>query len=113
MPGPTPNTYRRVEKPKKASDKPKKSFFEGSGTFLGGLVVILIIRGIIALVGNIGDDSPSRNVYVPQRESSQISEPYDGELDCSDISGTTSVPASDPYDLDRDGDGIGCEPFER
>jgi hypothetical protein len=31
------------------------------------------------------------------------------DLDCSDFSGPVYVSPGDPHDLDRDGDGIGCE----
>lgn len=34
-----------------------------------------------------------------------------GDLDCDDISGTTLIQDSDPHGLDRDGDGVGCEPY--
>ncbi|WP_208853351.1 excalibur calcium-binding domain-containing protein [Streptomyces albofaciens] len=32
------------------------------------------------------------------------------DLDCSDLDGPTHVGTSDPHHLDRDGDGVGCEP---
>ena len=35
------------------------------------------------------------------------------DQDCSDITGPVNVGTSDPYGLDQDGDGIGCEPYER
>jgi hypothetical protein len=31
------------------------------------------------------------------------------DLDCADIDGSVTVTGSDPYRLDRDHDGIGCE----
>ncbi len=36
-----------------------------------------------------------------------------GDLDCSLFAGIVIAPAPDPYGLDRDGDGIGCEPEDR
>jgi micrococcal nuclease len=35
--------------------------------------------------------------------------PITSDLDCSDVTGPVHVTGSDPYRLDRDGDGIGCE----
>lgn len=35
--------------------------------------------------------------------------PVVADLDCSDINGSVRVTGDDPYRLDRDGDGIGCE----
>ncbi|MGN6486893.1 MAG: hypothetical protein ACTHLT_03605 [Devosia sp.] len=36
-----------------------------------------------------------------------------GDVDCSQIPGTVLAPAPDPYNLDKDNDGIGCEPEDR
>ena len=35
--------------------------------------------------------------------------PVVGDLDCGDIDGPVRVTGSDPYRLDADGDGIGCD----
>jgi endonuclease YncB( thermonuclease family) len=35
--------------------------------------------------------------------------PITGDLDCGDINGPVKVTGSDPYRLDADGDGIGCD----
>jgi hypothetical protein len=34
-----------------------------------------------------------------------------GDIDCDQVDGPVAVDGSDPYGLDRDGDGIGCEPY--
>lgn len=36
-----------------------------------------------------------------------------GDIDCDQILGEVLAPAPDPYHLDRDGDGVGCEPEDR
>lgn len=36
-----------------------------------------------------------------------------GDVDCRHFLGEVLAPAPDPYNLDRDGDGIGCEPEDR
>jgi hypothetical protein len=33
------------------------------------------------------------------------------DLDCADIGHSVQVIGSDPYGLDREGDGIGCESY--
>jgi resuscitation-promoting factor RpfB len=35
--------------------------------------------------------------------------PPASDYDCSDVDGPVQVTGSDPYRLDRDGDGVGCE----
>ena len=35
--------------------------------------------------------------------------PVVGDLDCGDVNGPVRVTGSDPYRLDADGDGIGCD----
>lgn len=35
------------------------------------------------------------------------------DVDCSDLHGPVDVRSADPHRLDRDGDGLGCEPAER
>jgi hypothetical protein len=35
------------------------------------------------------------------------------DIDCSDLTGPVFVGAADPYQLDRNGNGIGCEPADR
>ncbi|MBZ4014978.1 hypothetical protein CCS38_04320 [Streptomyces purpurogeneiscleroticus] len=45
----------------------------------------------------------------PSRETQSPELPADGaDIDCSDLPGPTPVDPGDPHDLDRDGDGIGC-----
>lgn len=36
--------------------------------------------------------------------------PYPPDLDCADVNGPIHVTGNDPHGLDRDGDGIACEP---
>lgn len=35
------------------------------------------------------------------------------EVDCSNFPGSVTISGPDAFDLDKDGDGIGCEPEER
>ena len=35
------------------------------------------------------------------------------EVNCANFSGTVQISGSDIFDLDEDGDGVGCEPDER
>jgi hypothetical protein len=35
--------------------------------------------------------------------------PIRGDMNCPDIGHPVSVTGSDPYGLDRDGDGVGCD----
>ena len=35
--------------------------------------------------------------------------PITGDLDCADVNGPVTVRGTDPYRLDNDGDGVGCE----
>lgn len=35
------------------------------------------------------------------------------DVDCSNFAGTVTIAGPDTFDLDKDGDGIGCEPEDR
>lgn len=48
-------------------------------------------------------DRPHQNRRIP------AAPPYPPDVDCSDLSGPVRVTADDPHNLDRDGDGIGCD----
>ncbi|MEV0603093.1 thermonuclease family protein [Streptomyces sp. NPDC050315] len=46
----------------------------------------------------------------PSQDTSPAEPPAGGpDVDCSDLSGPTPVGPDDPYRLDRDGDGVGCD----
>lgn len=56
----------------------------------------------IAVAPQIGATTSCNSSYAP-------CVPVVPDLDCADLSGTVQVLKDDPYGLDRDGDGIGCE----
>ncbi len=73
--------------------------FAGTYTVRDGVIVGADIRaaaGPSPSGGGTGSPSPRPSSGGP-------------DIDCSDLPGPTSVGPSDPYHLDRDGDGIGCE----
>jgi len=56
------------------------------------------------------DDEPSRPPSFPPITLQPWNNTL-GDLDCSDFLGPVYVGTYDPYTLDADGDGIGCEPY--
>lgn len=64
------------------------------------LVGMILFYGWVAFGEEPSSSTPSNNTPAISIQ---------GGLDCADISGSVIVGASDPHDLDRDGDGIGCE----
>lgn len=79
--------------------------------FIGLVVLASLMAGLWLAVTNFewpGDDSPA-STYVNDPSRPAYNAPaYDGETDCSDVGGPVNV-LSDPNDLDRDNDGVGCE----
>ncbi|WP_244316387.1 excalibur calcium-binding domain-containing protein, partial [Streptomyces albidochromogenes] len=72
--------------------------YEGTYTVRGGIIVDAAIR----LVEPPTPDEPE-STYPP---GPSAGEP---DVDCPDLPGPVWVGLSDPHNLDRDGDGIGCE----
>ncbi|WP_107358013.1 excalibur calcium-binding domain-containing protein [Streptomyces agglomeratus] len=72
--------------------------FEGTYTVRGGIIVDAAIRLV---------EAPAPD----ERESAYPPGPSEGEpdVDCPELPGPVWVGPSDPHNLDRDGDGIGCE----
>ncbi|WP_053695717.1 excalibur calcium-binding domain-containing protein [Streptomyces sp. NRRL F-5755] len=78
--------------------------FAGTYTVRDGVIVAADIRAVAGPTpsgGGTGSPSPGPSSDGPP------------DIDCSDLPGPTSVGPSDPYHLDRDGDGIGCEPYDK
>ncbi|WP_258049533.1 excalibur calcium-binding domain-containing protein [Streptomyces finlayi] len=73
--------------------------YEGTYTVRGGIIVDAAIR----LVEAPAPPDESESTYPP---GPPAGEP---DVDCEDLSGPVWVGPSDPHNLDRDGDGIGCE----
>ncbi|WP_234440427.1 hypothetical protein [Streptomyces rimosus] len=77
--------------------------FAGTYTVRDGVIVgadIRVVAGPTPSGGGGGSPSPG-----PSSGPSS-----GGDIDCSDLHGPTLVGPSDPHHLDRDGDGLGCEP---
>jgi hypothetical protein len=66
-----------------------------------------------------GPDVPARTRSEPQSLMGRNCEPgYDPcvpqgppDVDCADVQGPINVTGRDPHRLDRDGDGVACEPY--
>ncbi|WP_189719210.1 excalibur calcium-binding domain-containing protein [Streptomyces chryseus] len=73
--------------------------YEGTYTVRDGIIVDAAIR----LVEPTAPPDEPESTYPPG--------PSEGEpdVDCADLPGPVWVGPSDPHNLDRDGDGIGCE----
>ncbi|HET6635520.1 MAG TPA: hypothetical protein VFH77_10925 [Streptomyces sp.] len=59
--------------------------------------------------GNSGSGSGATDTGSANHSGLPAGPPPGPDLDCSDLSGPVWVGGSDPHDLDRDGDGIGCD----
>jgi hypothetical protein len=78
----------------------------------GWLVVGAGVVGLYALDKSNEPPSPKyQPSYAPsyQTKSDTYSPSYD--VDCADIGGEVYVGSDDPYGLDADGDGWGCESY--
>ncbi|MFH8348499.1 hypothetical protein [Streptomyces sp. NPDC018045] len=78
--------------------------FAGTYTVRGGAIVAADLR---AVAGPTPSDGGSRNAHPP---GPSAGEP---DVDCSALDGPVDVGPGDPHRLDRDDDGVGCEPDER
>ena len=62
---------------------------------------------------NLTPDWPEEDLYVdcdPNYDGACVPN-VDYDLDCPDIEGPVYVIGSDIHRFDRDGDGVGCEPY--
>jgi hypothetical protein len=56
-----------------------------------------------------GNDSNDNNDDSKGNDNDYKDKDGDGDIDCKDTGKNVKVGSDDPYDLDRDGDGIGCD----
>ncbi|MEU4201906.1 hypothetical protein [Streptomyces sp. NPDC045470] len=71
--------------------------FAGTYTVRGGAIVAADIQVVAGPTPSGGSPRPGPSTGGP-------------DVDCSDLDGPTRVGPDDPHRLDRDGDGVGCEP---
>lgn len=79
--------------------------FAGTYTVRGGVIVAADIQAVAGPTPS--DGGGSQGGYPPGPPAGVP------DVDCSDLDGPVAVGTDDPHRLDRDGDGIGCEPYER
>jgi hypothetical protein len=83
---------------------------------------VALLAGIVwaaaALMGIwLGSVDSDATPSEPASDEGVNADPHDGypdspvDLDCDDFDGPVEVPYDDPDGLDKDGDGIGCEPW--
>ncbi|MEV5592954.1 hypothetical protein [Streptomyces sp. NPDC052496] len=75
--------------------------FAGTYTVRDGAIVAAAIR-------EVAGPTPSDGGGGTPRPGPSTGGP---DIDCSDLDGPTAVGTDDPNHLDRDGDGVGCEPY--
>ncbi|MEU2789537.1 excalibur calcium-binding domain-containing protein [Streptomyces sp. NPDC007100] len=79
--------------------------FAGTYTVRGGTITAADIRAVPGPSPSSGGGTGSS--YPPGPPAGIP------DVDCSDLPGPVYVGPSDPHRLDRDGDGIGCEPYDK
>jgi hypothetical protein len=84
--------------------------YAGTYTVSGGVITSAAIEELDGSSPSPQDTGPGR---TPNEENSTLyppGPPAGGpDIDCSDLDGPVWVGDNDPYHLDRDGDGIGCD----
>jgi hypothetical protein len=74
------------------------------------------IQGLPSFLAMPGADLPAiatQVVYTVPQPSLGVRTGGVADLDCRNFVGTVTISGPDTYGLDKDGDGIGCEPEDR
>ena len=74
------------------------------------------VQGLPSFLVMPGGDVPAIATQVVYTVPQPVPAPGGGaiaDFDCSNFVGTVTISGPDRFDLDKDGDGIGCEPEDR
>lgn len=83
-------------------------------TFAAAAGTVLALVGLVWWLGADTGKDPARATVPTTGECHPDYEPclpVTGDLDCSDVRVAVTVTGTDPYGLDRDGDGLACEVY--
>lgn len=74
-----------------------------------GLVAVMSALGLAVGASPAAAAAPCENYTYRSGESLCADHPGPADVDCGDLSGPVQINGSDPWRLDRDDDGTGCE----